>query len=75
MLVKKQGMCCLVEIEQFQQDGLDLWGYFQGTTFHLGSYQHEKDALDVWLALRQAMTEGCELFEMPSDYKLNRRYF
>lgn len=73
MLVKKQGMCCLVEIEQFQQDGQDLWGYYQGVAFHLGSYQDEREALDVWLALHQSMTEGCELFEMPIDYKLNRR--
>ena len=71
--VKKQGTRCVVEVERFQQDGLDLWGYYQEASFHLGSYQSEMDALEVWMALTKAEMEGKDLFVMPTDYKMNRR--
>ena len=73
MQVRKQGTQCVVEIERCQQDGIDLWGYDQEASFHLGSYRSESDALEVWLALIKAQLDEQDLFEMPSDYKLNRR--
>lgn len=73
MKVIKQGTRCLLTIEAFQRDGMDIWGINQQESFHLGSYQSEEDAVKVLTCLFQAELQGQEPFQMPSDFKLNRR--
>ena len=73
MRIRKQGTTCELKIERLVQDGLDLWGVQGEQSFHLGSYQTEMDALDIWMAFTKAEMLGEELFIMPTDYKLTRR--